>query len=211
MNSLIEWRLLRKQLILLFVMVVQMIGCVLGGLYYQEEMSTQVEAMQKRLQVLLDKKRAQEEQTRLLGQYKPAFDAYQARGAFEGEEPRLRWVEHVLEVEKALTLPVPLRFKLDVRKPYTPAVPTPGTANRLFASSMEVTLGLLHEGDLLYFFNQLANRGYGVYDVRACRMERVNSPSGDPGALQVEAHVNAVCQINWYWYDLAKEPGRGGP
>ncbi|MEO5352574.1 MAG: hypothetical protein H7835_05105 [Magnetococcus sp. XQGC-1] len=157
MNSQIEWRLLRKQLIILFFMVFETVGCIVGGLYYQEEMTTQVEAMRQRLRTLLDKKRALEEQTRLLGQYKPSFDAYQVRGVLDPEEPRLRWVEHILSVEKALDLPMPLRFKLDVRKPFTPPLPLAKTHRQALCQQ--------HGGEPW----TVARRGFTLFFQAACR------------------------------------------
>ncbi|MBF0162258.1 MAG: hypothetical protein HQL88_08210 [Magnetococcales bacterium] len=206
MNDL-EWDLLRKPLIILTVLLLLALAAVTGGLYYQEEMAVEVEAMQSRLKTLLDKRRAQEEQIRLLGQYKPGFDAYQSSGVFHAEEPRLRWVNQLLEVEKSLHLPEPVRFKLDVRKPFTPDYPLPTRTDRLYASVMEVRLGLVHEEDLLYFLKQLAKHGRGVYDVKECALGRTQ-PSAEPGDagkrsdMGVGVHLNAVCQIRWYWYDL---------
>lgn len=205
----LEWPLLRKQIIILTVILLEVVGSVVGALYYQEEMSTQVEAMQGRLRSLVNKRRAQEEQTRLLGRYKPSFDQYRASGVFDPEEPRLRWVDHLLAVEKPLALPAPVRFKLDVRKPFSPPSSVPKDGERLFASAMEVNLGLLHEGDLLYFFKQLANREYGVYDVRTCKIERAHNSVGASETLKMGVHVHALCQIHWYWYDLSVKQKKG--
>lgn len=205
----LDWPIVRKQIIFLILILLEVIGGAFGGLYYQEEMSTQVNVLQSRLQSLVSKRQAQEEQTRVLGQYKPKFDQYRVAGVFDAEEPRLHWVEHLLAVEKLLELSAPLRFKLDLRKPFSPAFSVPKDGERVFASTMEVSLELLHEGDLLYFFKQLAKREYGVYDVRSCKIERASKSAGAPNPLKLAAHMNAVCQINWYWYDLSKKQKRG--
>ncbi|MEO5362290.1 MAG: hypothetical protein H7838_01505 [Magnetococcus sp. DMHC-8] len=205
-----ERPLLRKQIILSAILMVTMMGGLAGGLYYRDDMLTQVETLQQRLKSLQDQNRLRAEQTRRLGHYQTRFDAYRAIGAFAQEEPRLRWVEQVLEVEKSLSLPVPLRFKLDVRQPVTPPTAAQKGSSGLFASRMEVTMGLLHEGDLLAFFKRLANRRFGVYDIRSCKMERLHTPAGGRTPLKVEANLTAVCQINWYWYDLPREQEKGG-
>ncbi len=200
---------LRQQIILLVVSLVVAIGGIAGGFYYRDEMDTQEAEGQHRLQSLFDQKRAQEAQTQQSSLYKSRFEAYQAIGVFDPEEPRWRWVEQLLAVEKGLHLPVPLHFKLDVRQPFTSSIPTLKRVDGLFSSRMEVTMGLLHEGDLLDFFQQLANHGYGVYDVRSCRVERLHTLADAQEDLEMEPHLQAICHLNGYWYDLTRTRGKG--
>lgn len=206
----IEWPLFRNSMILFVIMALIALGFTIMGVYYQEEMSAKVAQMQKRIKSIRDKKRSQDEQLRLLGQLRPRFDAYQAKGVFDSEEPRLKWVENVREVEALLKLPAPVHFKLDVRKPFSPPFRVQKGRYELFASSMELTLGLLHEGDFLRFFKLLAKHGYGVYDVQSCAIHRTEDVVGLDDASQVAVHLIADCKINWYTMREKEKHGSGG-
>ena len=64
----------------------------------------------------------------------------------------------------------------------------------VYASSMRLTLGLLHEGDLLRFFADLKKNTSGLFGVTACEMNRSgqtlsNQPLGN--------NVNATCELKF--------------
>lgn len=203
----IEWSLFRKSIILFVIMFLLAMASMVGGAHYLEDVDAQVAAMQQRIKSLRDKKRSQEEQLRLLGQYKPRFEIYHAKGVFDAQEPRIKWVENIREIERLLRLPKKVLFKLKMRAPFSPPFPIQRGTYKLFASAMTLTLELLHEGDLLRFFKLLAKHGYGVYDVRSCIMARTDNPADHDDGLMVVPYVTATCEINWYTMQGPKKKG----
>ncbi|MBF0400479.1 MAG: hypothetical protein HQL90_06890 [Magnetococcales bacterium] len=204
------WPLLRKQVIIFCIVWVQTAGFVGAALYYRDEMAQQVAQMRQQLQSLENKKRLQQEENQRQKQYHTRVRFYQDAGLFEPEEPRLRWVEQIMMVEKALKLPVPIRFKLEVHKPFIPTLPAVRPLEGLFSSRMELILGLLHEGDLLDFFQRLAKSNYALYDIKTCTLERRDTPVGGHHKPEVDHHLTATCQLEWYWYGPTSRAGKGG-
>jgi len=64
---------------------------------------------------------------------------------------------------------------------------------QLHQSVMKLRFGLLHEDDLMRFFNALGQSGAGIFYVDQCVVKRI-----DPGAaLRYQPNLNAECELSW--------------
>ncbi|MBT8420715.1 MAG: hypothetical protein KJO08_07650 [Gammaproteobacteria bacterium] len=73
---------------------------------------------------------------------------------------------------------------------------------RIHASEMQLTMGLLHEGDLFSLLAELDRHAVGGYSVEYCRLRRVGrEPSRNP----TKANLNADCVLRWYSLDKRRD------
>ncbi|MBF0626801.1 MAG: hypothetical protein HQL91_01130 [Magnetococcales bacterium] len=198
-NARIEWRLLTRAMVLLLVALVSGIGMILVGWHYLDDANLVLDKLRRSIVALQNNLLQQEEQGRVLAMIQPRYDALRQQGVI-GPEPRLQWVESIREAEAALKLPVPIKYKLDPARAYTPGYPVPPSQDyQLFASRMEMTIGMLHEGDLLALIAFLAQKKAGLIQFTQCRMQPQSDakPAGKAGS-RFKVNVQATCQVEWF-------------
>jgi hypothetical protein len=66
---------------------------------------------------------------------------------------------------------------------------------------MTLQLSLLHEGELLNFFDALRREANGIFLLQGCRIERIDPTQ----QLRYAPQLNAECALDWL---TLKQPGR---
>ena len=136
-------------------------------------------------------------------QYATRFRRMRERG-WIGAEQRLSWIEALQKTNRRLRLPT-LRYDIAERRP-VPLDSAPFDTSRLqlHRTPMQLTLGALHEGDLLTLLGELAERGKGLAALERCALQRAGG-SGQvrlgPGATNVEIG----CTLHWYSLEIRPE------
>ncbi len=152
-------------------------------------------------QVARDYRAAQDDRV-LYEQYVQRFAELQDRGVI-GEEQRLAWVELLREINDQLKLPV-LRYEIHPRQPLPIDHPQPRDEKLLaYETSMTLSLGVLHEGDLFTVEHLLRERAQGLFETRGCEILRPdrNAPvQFNPRLANLEAH----CQLSWYTVQIER-------
>ena len=129
---------------------------------------------------------------RTLERYHQRYDQFRTTG-FVGREDRLDWVETIRTTATDLALPY-VTYSIE---PQAPVIP-PRTATQVDAdvqvraSKVELDIGLVHELDLLRFFNQLQTEAPGLMKVDECSMMRQNSSEESRAN---EANIVAICKL----------------
>lgn len=145
------------------------------------------------------------EQAALLTAHYPAFAALSRQGLV-GPEQRLNWIETLGRAGPELGLPR-LEYEIGRRQAleadYGPACAPdhePGRdACRLYKSELRLSLGLLHEADLLRLFDYLDRHARGHYTVRTCRLQR---PADAIRIAPEAANLTADCRLEWLTLNL---------
>lgn len=134
--------------------------------------------------------------------FQSRFEQLRARG-FVGPENRLAIVEAIQASQKARRL-MPITFSL---LPQQSVVLDPLLLEaplELHASGMQLSMELLHEMDLIHFFDDLKARGF--FSVRQCRVASLGDATPDG------ARLAADCTL--YWLSVgeaaAPAPAEGG-
>jgi len=152
-------------------------------------------------QVARDYRAAQDDRV-LYEQYVQRFAELQARGVI-GEEQRLAWVELLREINDQLKLPV-LRYEIHPRQSLPIDNPQPRDEKLLaYETSMTLSLGVLHEGDLFTIEQLLRERAQGLFETRGCeivRTERSATVQFNPRRANLETH----CQLSWYTVQIER-------
>lgn len=125
-------------------------------------------------------------------EYADRFRDMSERG-WIGEEGRLTWIEALQSINADLKLPT-LRYEIGQRT--SVAHDRASGANRLhlYRTPMRLTIGALHEYDVVELLERLDAAGDGMLSLSGCTMQR-------NGRLRFDArtaNVDAACELNWY-------------
>jgi len=134
--------------------------------------------------------RSDEEKATIL-RYLPAYQALQQQG-FVGGERRIEWVEALRAADRKAALDG-VQFRIDPQENFRHPEVGDAVAQRLRRSTMRLTLGLTHEGDLLEFLDALSSQNAGVFWVRSCALTALQI--SDPAPRR--ANLTAECEIDW--------------
>jgi hypothetical protein len=143
--------------------------------------------------------RSGEERETIL-RYLPAYQQLENQG-FVGTEQRINWLEglRMANVQAGL---FGVTYQLDVRKPFPLVGQSNPMSKHLHDSEMKLSFGLVHEGDLMRFFQALAAQQTGIFILTGCALDRLGR-SESPAPRQ--ANLTASCDLSWVTVD----PGKG--
>lgn len=196
-----DFRALRAPLVLLICVL----AVVAGTVYY-----TDMLRQQARLQLTQQQAQLREAQTRmqrsgdeeaLIIQYVDRYRALQKSG-FIGDEQRINWLD-ALRIANERTDLFGVNYQIGVQQPYPHAVDLdPGQIN-LRQSVMKLDFRLLHEEDLLRFFEALQAQNAGLFHLDQCTLRRTDSGK----VLNYQPNINAACDLAW----ITAAPASTGP
>ncbi len=134
------------------------------------------------------------EQRRVVDAYHRRYRLYREMG-FVARESRLDWVETLRTTTSGLALPR-LGYSIEPQLPVIPPVPGAfdGEQIDLRVSRVQLDMGLVHELDLLRFFDALQAQAPGFIKVDRCELVF----DGDRRALRAETNVSASCAAQIY-------------
>ena len=141
-----------------------------------------------RLQIL----NAGEEKERIM-RYVGAYQQL-ARAGFVGEEQRINWLDSLRIANQEAQI-FGVEYDIGAQKPYTYANEFDTGKLLLQESVMHLKFRLLHEEDLLHFFQALAQQGGGFFTHDQCQIRRQN-PKDDKG-VQFQTNLTAECDVRW--------------
>jgi len=125
-----------------------------------------------------------------MADYQQEYDALVVQRII-GKEQRLDWIEG-LEKLRGQKLVPDFKYTISPQKPYTPNPPQSSGNFALNISPMTLQIELLHEEQLLRFFNAMEAQLQGWFILDHCSLSR-NVPS-TPGA----AMLAADCAGGWF-------------
>lgn len=194
----IDWSILRGSIILLCTCLV-ISGALVGGSYYfNKNMSKQLKRNKSVFQSISRRYLDVDQEEKLLQDYYPQFVELYDRGVI-GREKRLNWIEALRQSGEKIKLPS-LKYSISSQEAYVPEFTINYSGYSLYRSSMDLSLGLLHEGDLFKLFNYIDRTADGAFTISECKF-RMNG-----GQIKFEkdyANLSAVCSLHWITIDLA--------
>ena len=117
-----------------------------------------------------------------------------ARAGFVGEEQRINWLDSLRIANQEAQI-FGVEYDIGAQKPYTYANEFDTGKLLLQESVMHLKFRLLHEEDLLHFFQALAHQGGGFFTQDQCQIRRPN-PKDDKG-VQFQTNLTAECDVRW--------------
>ena len=174
------------------------VALYVASTYFKNEMRDEYRAEHARFRAISQRYLSVDEQERIIREEYPRFVALYDDGIV-GAERRLDWLEGVRVTRDNLGLPH-LNLRMESQQPAEPGFPVPSGGLELKSSRMQLTLGLVHEGDLLRFFDALESQTPGLFSVERCALTRRQPEIVIDGA---ERNLDASCELSWYTLELS--------
>lgn len=180
--------LARPAAILLAVAIGAALFVGASGVYRADQQATLEAALQARqLSAARIRDVATEKQDLIL--YRERFAQLQAAGLV-GDENRLAWIDAVRRIQASRKL-VSATYEIEPQQVLAAPASAATGQLQLRGSRMRLDLGLVHEGDLFHFLEDL--RSAGMYSVQDCRVKRNDVPADAVGVPR----LNAACTLIW--------------
>ena len=197
MNN-IDWRYLQQPLIIFILSV--LVATAMGVVGYQYE-SAQIKKYDKAVGTLRTTHTLYINMVNdidLLEQYRNLYSGYKSSGLI-GEERRLSWIESLENTNKVLKLPT-LSYRLLPQEKFIRPGLKVKSGVELSGSAMELTMGLLHEEDILAVLEGLRLSIKNLFTVESCSLIR-SSKVGVPLNTK-KTNLRSKCTIRWVTIDV---------
>jgi hypothetical protein len=112
-----------------------------------------------------------------------------------GEERRLDWIDG-LDALRKRNIVLKFNYTISPQKPFTPPVPVNNGNFILKQSDMTISLQLLHEGQLVNFFQTLNSTIDGLFLLRGCDITRATGANTD-NVTALTPQLTASCKGMW--------------
>ncbi len=131
-------------------------------------------------------------------------DAYRdlEKSGFAGEEQRINWLDALRNANARAEL-FGISYQIGVQHPYPNAAEFDPGSIALQESIMELDMRLMHEGDLLRFFDELRAQKAGLFHVKECTLIRTDRSE----TMNNQPYLNAQCDLAW----ITARPSVGSP
>ena len=198
----VDWSILRATLVVFVLSVSAAVAMVSASLYFRQNMEREYQTHHGKFREASRKYLAVDDEERSISRYLPEFRRLYAAGRL-GRERRLSWLETLRRAGDSNGLPL-VTYKLDAQRGAAPDFSIALGNYKLYTSAMSLSLGLLHEGDLLQLFQALDRGALGQYSIKSCALTRSGKKLDLRGR---SANLNADCVLEWWTIDLSGERG----
>jgi len=118
-----------------------------------------------------------------------------------GEDQRLDWLEGMEKIRQK-NLVMDFRYSIAPQKIYAPQPPIDSGNFDIRYSEMKLQFDLLHEAQLLNFYDALRANIKGWYQLEGCTLQRIgtadnNDGGGEQTAATATARLKAECSGGW--------------
>lgn len=137
----------------------------------------------------------------IIVRYRDAFRALQ-RAGFVGEEKRINWLDGLRLANQQADL-FGVDYQISVQRRYRYAAALDPGEIKLFESVMRLRFRLLHEEDLLRFFDALARQNVGIFHLDRCSMSRIDTR----GVIRYQPNMSVDCELSWITAKVAPAGG----
>ncbi len=194
----VDWSILSGTVIGFVMCVLVAAGMLAASYYFKQNMEQQYRASHGVFRSVSQQYLAVDEEERIIEEFYPEFVRLYRAGLL-GAEQRLSWLETLRGAGQAIKIPE-LNYKLDAQREMQVDYTLSLGGYSLYVSAMTLSLGLLHEGDLLQLLNILDRDARGQYTIRDCNFRRAATEFElDPQ----RANVRADCTLEWLTLDLS--------
>ncbi len=193
----IEWGILKGALVLFSSCIILSAALISGSLYFDKKIEKELRRNKSLFQSISRKYLDVDQEEKLLLEYYPKFVALYKKGII-GREKRLDWIEVLRQSGEKIQLPS-LKYTIKSQELYRPGYQINYSGYALYRSSMDLKLGLLHEGDLFKLLNYINNNAVGTYTISDCEF---NQGGSEIQFNKNHANVTVSCTLSWITIDL---------
>jgi hypothetical protein len=186
-----DLKALRGPLILLAIVLIT----AAGAIYYTNLLRLQAQAVLAQQQNLLRdaqaRMRRSGDEEAIITQYADRYRQLQQTG-FIGDEQRIDWLSALRAANERVDL-FGVNYAIAAQQPYAYAAELNPGQFSVRQSVMKLEFRLLHELDLLRFFDTLRAQNNGLFHLDSCALRRTEAT----GAIRYQPNISASCQLTW--------------
>ena len=189
----LDWRYIRRYTVVPVVTALIACGALGAAIWMHGNEQHQFEQVSINQDVLHQDYDALVYRRRLVDRYHRRYERFSDLG-FVGQESRLDWIETMRETTTGLTLPrvsYAIEPQLNVIAPVESF--NAGEEAEIHVSRLQLEMGLVHEIDLLRFFDELQQNAPGLIKVERCALTWQADPAT---ALTAGANILADCALS---------------
>jgi len=194
----VDWSILKGPLILFCACLIVASALIGVSYYFNSNLNQEYKNNKSIFQSISRRYLDVDQEEKLLRDYYPHFVKLYNNGVI-GHEKRLDWIEALRQAGETVELPL-LTYSIDSQEEHIPEYNINYSGYTLYRSSMQLNLGLLHEGDLFKLFDYMNQYAAGIYTLSECTF-RMNG-----NEIQFEkdhANISASCLLHWITINLA--------
>lgn len=128
-----------------------------------------------------------------LADYSKEYDALESNKII-GDDHRLDWMEGLAKLRQQ-NLVIDFGYNIAPQKKYVPQPAMDSGNFDIHYSEMKLQFDLLHEGQLLNFFDALRRQIKGHYQLESCKLERAIAV--EESGPSIGANIKAECNGGW--------------
>ncbi len=196
----VDWQTIHKPLIVFSAGVLVGILLFMSALKYNEGEKSLFEAAEKNFSRTQQRYNEAQRDKELYRQYLDSYVRLSGKGIV-GKEQRLSWIEVLQDVNKQLQL-TSLHYEISPQeKAELPGLKLPQNI-MVNTSKMELSAGLLHEGDLIELLESLRSRANGFFALDSCEL---STNMGSRRAVRYQPGVSLItmdCNLSWYTVEI---------
>lgn len=166
-----------------------------GAIYYtnflREQSGQKLIEQQKQLVQARTRLQRSGEEKDVIVRYLPAYQQLQ-RAGFAGDEQRINWLDGLRVANQQAEL-FGVDYQISIQRPYLYAAELNSGPLPLMESVMKLRFRLLHEDDLMRFFNALARQNVGFFLIDQCNAVRIDTG----GVIRYQPNLLVDCELSW--------------
>jgi hypothetical protein len=194
----LDWSILKGAMIMFCICLVFGTSLIVWGYYFNTKHSKELSQNKRIFQSISRQYLDVDQEEKLLQEYFPQFVTLYNRGVI-GREKRLNWIEALRQSGEKINLPS-LRYSISSQEEFIPEFVVNYSGYTIYSSSMELSLGLMHEGDLFELLNYIDEHAEGAYTLSECAF---NKNGNEIKFEKNYANIAVTCLVNWLTLDVA--------
>ncbi len=192
-NSNIEFSMIRGALIVLLVSIAIAALMIWFSYYFRGEMFAEYSKHKTQFQNISQRYLAVDQEEKNIRDFYPSYAALYEIGII-GREHRLNWIETLRNLGQEIQIPS-VGYQINSQTEYDNRFPVTQGSFKVYVSSMDLNLQLLHEGDLVNLMQKLNENANGIYSIRSCELVRKNDVIK---RSTTTSNVDAKCELEWF-------------
>ncbi len=185
-----DWNKLQNPIILLLLVTLGSIALIITSMQYAESQQASLSQQKDALLVAKQKYLSSGTEKQQIEHYLPKYRALIEQG-FIGAEQRQLWIHALHAIQKQHQL-FPIKYQLAPLEQMQPDFVQSASPFEMHQSTMQLSLDLLHEGDVLTLTESLSKQAFHNWLLRGCKIDRLNKPKANG------ATMTGQCLLEWY-------------
>ncbi len=202
-----DWQLVKKSVTIFALTTIAMLAITGVSYYINSAASTEYKNANNKLDSIKSNYTDLINKNNIFVEYAKKYKQLKHKGII-GQENRLTWIEALQETNNSLKLPS-LQYTISPQVDYPLELIGPDFYDvSIKKTSMDISMGILHEEDMLNILTGLQNKARGHFLIDKCTITPNEIPTSDDINVNIPI-LKADCNIHWLQVTLLTPDNMG--